>query len=288
MARTIDLIKDEMATEFMANVNIQRLYGLQPNERFDDKFSRLSIEAVLMWIVAAAIWAHECIFDRHKAEVQELLDAQKIHTLRWYVEKAKAFRFGQSLIDGTDRYDDTGLSPADIADTQVVAAASASMHDGELQLKVAQRIGDKLEPLTAEQKTALWAYLKEVKDAGLRMSVITQPGDLLRLKAVVLYDPMLLDADDMSIETGKKAVLMAIKQHVEQLPFDSTFSRMALVDAMQVVPGVRVAEITDCAVANASMQWKNVAVQCIPQAGYFEFVEDNINITYTPYADYAD
>lgn len=288
MARSIDEIKEEMQRQFMANDALMERYDIEPDEPFDAHFSRLSIERLLIYIVAAAIWAHERIFDAHQAEVQELIARQKPHTLRWYVEKAKAFRYGQALVPGTDGYDDTGLTPAEIEAMQVVKAASASVDGHTMLLKVAGNDRNYLAPLPQQQYDALVAYMGEVKDAGLRIEVVSLPGDVVELRFTILYDPQVLDAQGNSIETGEAVVLSAIKRCVEDIPFDSVLSRMALVDAVQAVSGVRVAELHTCRTRSSTGSWTLCSVLAIPYSGYFEYNPNRIDITYTPYHEYLN
>ena len=211
MARTITQIKSELTTAFMADTTLAASYGFTPGADFDKTFSKVSIENILLYIVAAALWTHERLFDEHRAEVENTIAQLKPHTLRWYVSKVKQFREGQPLIDGTDQYDDTGLTDDDIAQRQVVHFAAATEAATTVYIKVATDNGGVKQPLTTDQLNGLKAYIAEVKDAGVRVEVINEPAYHLQLSLVVYYDPMVLSPQGMHLQQGGYPVNDAIK-----------------------------------------------------------------------------
>ncbi len=96
MARTIEEIKKEMTATFMGMEAVKTAYGLDGSKGFDDCFSMASLESVLFYVFAACVWALEKIFDLHSADVEARIEMLEPHTLRWYVNKAKAFMWDQS------------------------------------------------------------------------------------------------------------------------------------------------------------------------------------------------
>lgn len=116
MARTIEEIKQDMTARFMQMEAVKSAYGLDGSKGFDDCFSRASLESVLFWVFAACVWAHEKLFDLHRADVEARIALLEPHTLRWYVNKAKAFMWDQTgsvklqLKQDTDVYDLSGLT----------------------------------------------------------------------------------------------------------------------------------------------------------------------------------
>lgn len=79
MARTIDTIKAELAANWMNNPHLQEAYGFSTGEDFNKRFSRVSIESLLLYIVAASIWTLEKLFDTHTAEVTDYIATMKPH-----------------------------------------------------------------------------------------------------------------------------------------------------------------------------------------------------------------
>ena len=210
MARTIDQIKSELTAAFMQDTNLADKYGFAVGDDFNTTFSRVSIESLLLYIIAASIWTLEKLFDAHTQEVTDYISAMKPHTLRWYQEKAKAFLYGLPLISGTDQYDTAGMTDEEIQQARVVTFAAVSESDSTLYLKLAttDSTGNPA-PLSEDQRTAFAAYLAEYKDAGVRVDVTSVEGDYLRLDLTIYYDPILINANGESKQTGNKPATTA-------------------------------------------------------------------------------
>jgi len=73
MARSIADIKKEMTGYFIANETVIGLYGLDRSKSFEDQFSKVSLESILFYVVAVAIWSLEVLFDTHKTEISSLI-----------------------------------------------------------------------------------------------------------------------------------------------------------------------------------------------------------------------
>lgn len=285
MARTIAQIKSELTTAFMSDTTLQEKYGFAQDAKFETIFSKVSIENILLYIVAAAIWTHEKLFDAHKAEVENIIAQQKPHTLRWYVNKVKLFRAGQTLIEGTDEYDNEGYTAEDIEGLQVVKFAAATETNTTIYIKVATESAGVKQPLSAEQLAGLKSYIKEVKDAGVRVDVINAPACYLILGMKIYYDPMVLDATGKNTSTAEETVKKAIKSYIENLPFNGEYSNMALTDVIQQVEGVKIVEITDAEESRtgSANDYTQIDVKTIPYSGYYSFDNTTLNITYRPY-----
>ena len=85
--------------------------------------------------------------------------------------------------------------------------------------------------------------MNEIKDAGVRITVINYLPDVLKLQMKIYRDPLVLDENGQSIITGKKPVEEAIKEYLKNLPFDGELVLAHLVDALQQVEGVRIPHI---------------------------------------------
>lgn len=282
MARTLQQIKQELAESFMADTTLAAKYGFTAGASFDTTFSKVSIENILIFIVAAAIWTHEKLFDTHKAEVEDIIARMKPHTLRWYVDKVKLYRHGQPLIEGTDQYDDTGLTDEDIAARQVVHFAAATEAAATVYIKVATSESNAKQPLSPDQLEGLKAYIHEVKDAGVRVQIINEAACRLRLDVIVYYDPMVLNGQGMDSETHYP-VNEAIKSYIENLPFNGEYSNMALTDTLQKVEGVVIPEIVSASESYDGEAFTLINVKATPYSGYYIFDEDDVNINYMPY-----
>lgn len=285
--RTISDIKKELTEAFMANDQLQAVYGFTPGTAFDKQFSRISLESILLYIVAFAQWTLEKLFDTHTQEVTDYIATMKPHTLRWYQEKAKAFLYGFTLIDGTDQFDTIGKGDDEIASAQVVKFAAVTESGATLYLKIAGEESGRPKKLDASQKAAFEAYLHEYKDAGVRVDVTSEQGDYLRLSLDVYYNPLLLTATGQSKSDGTYPVEDAIKNYIEQLPFNGEYRNNALVDAIQQTTGVVMVQLHSAAQSVDNVTYNPVAAFCTPFAGYFEYDRDGVKtiqtINYIPY-----
>ena len=57
--------------------------------------------------------------------------------------------------------------------------------------------------------SAFEAYMREIKDAGVRIDVTSQDGDYLRLDMTVFYNPLLITAEGESKADGSKVAELA-------------------------------------------------------------------------------
>ena len=285
MARTIDTINNDLKQAFMQDTTLAEKYGFTAGANFADTFSRFSIESIILYIVAASIWTLEKLFDTHTAEVTDYIATMKPHSLLWYVEKAKAFMYGVPLIDGSDQYDTTNLTDEQIAEKKIVTFAACTEANATLYLKVA-KAGPA--PLTADEKAAFVAYLHEIKDAGVRIDVISENGDYLKLQMVIYYNPLLINANGESKATGNKVVEDAIKNYIENIPFNGEFRKNELEDAIQAVDGVVMVEFerAEHSETGEDDTFEEVIPYCKPTSGYFKFANADLSgITYQPYAN---
>ena len=284
MARSIEQIKSSMAEAFMQDTNLATKYGFEVGADFNNTFSKVSIESLILYIIAASIWTLEKLFDTHTAEVTDYIATMKPHSLRWYVEKAKAFMYGVPLINGTDQHNTEGMTDEQINQAKIVTFAACTEANATLYLKVA-KAGPA--PLTTDEKAAFVAYLHEIKDAGVRIDVISEHGDYLNLNMVIYYDPLLINANGENKATGNKVVEDAIKAYIENIPFNGEFRKNELEDAIQAVEGVVMLElgVVEHSETGEDGTFEEVIPYCKPTSGYFKFDHADLSgVTYQPYA----
>lgn len=269
--RSIEEIKKELTDAFMEDGMLQELYGFTKGGAFEKHFSRVSLENLLLYIVAFGMWTMEKVFANHTEEVESYISSMKPHTLRWYQEKAKAFLYGFPLIAGSDEFDTTGKSDDDIAKAQVVKFAAVSESSATLYLKVAGESGGRPCALQAEEKVSFVRYLAEYKDAGVRVDVTSDEGDYLRLALDVWYDPLLLMSDGKYKGDGSYPVDEAVQRYIEQLPFNGEYRNNDLVDALQHTPGVVMVALREAWQSVDGVNENAIAGYCVPYAGYFKY-----------------
>lgn len=275
MSRSINEIKNEIAREFMRNEAAAERYGFKIGGQFGDFFSAASIENILFYVWAVCAWVVESLVDIHKKEMSAELERLVAHRPKWYREKVLAFMAGTALEEDSDVFNISGLSDNEVASRHVVkhAVATESRDSSVLTIKVAGETGGKRGPLSAEHEQQLLAYIGEIKDAGVRVSVVNLNADTFDCEVDIYYNPL------MSRSVVHSGCMAAIKDYIENLPFNGEYTNMALVDKLQVVDGVMVAELLSSSsrAANEIISTP-INARTIPAAGYFKGGNITVNM----------
>ena len=248
--------------------------------------SKVAIWRLWVYIISVAIWSLEKLFDLHRADIDKRLAELKPHTARWYRSKALAFQYGLDLLPDSDTFNNQGHTEGAIEASKIVkySAVIESKNEGRLIVKIAGEQGDTLQPITDAQKQAFEAYLSEIKDAGVRLSVVNYQPDILHLQMKIVYDPLMLDSNGQSIIHATKPVERAIKDYLKRLPFNGELVLAHLIDALQQAEGVKIPHLVLAQSKNVTSSgeygaFETIEISKIPTAGYFTI--DNFNdITY--------
>lgn len=273
--RTIEQIKESIAADFMRNEHVAELFAFTPGDSFTAHFSKVSVIGILFYIFAVAAWTLEKLFDTYRGEVDARIEEIIPHRPRWYRDKVLAFMKGKTLVPDTDRYDTEGMTEDAIAAARVVkhAVAAESADASLLTIKVAGEEGDKRCKLDAETETQLKAYIAEIKDAGVRTALVNTDPDRFSCQVEIYYDPMLV------AETVEAACREAVREYIENLPFNGEYTNMALVDRLQKIDGVRIPELRSATtVAAGESVVTAIDARCVPAAGYFEMGDVKLNM----------
>ncbi len=284
MARTVEEIKNGMAAEFMKMEAVRSAYGLDGSKSFADCFSMASLENIIFYVFAVAVWALEKLFDLHRADVDARIEQLEPHTLRWYVNKAKAYMQGRKLVADCDYYDTDGMTEQDIAAARVVKYAVATESNTVVYIKVAREVDGNPAALTAGQLEGLTSYMNEIKDAGVSVQLRNEPADQMQIALLIYYDPTLLtiDANGNGDRNGKDPVREATKRVIENLPFNGMFRKSDLMAALQALPCVEVADIKSVKVKPRNgAEWQTVEGYDRPYSGYYSI--DALTVDYQPY-----
>ena len=289
MAQIILEIKKEITDRWMAEEVVRARYGLAAGATFDAVFSKVSVESLFFYVVAAAIWTLETLFDKHRTEVMGIIDELKPHSLRWYVSKAKAFMLGKALVADSDYYDTTGMTDEQVTAAQVVKYAAAVEKGAVVYLKIAGDSNGEPAPLPPEQADGFRAYIKEVKDAGVVVEVVNEPAEHFRLNMTVFYDPMVMVSAGMAFN-GSTPVQDTIKLFIKDLPFNGEYRNVALVDALQQIEGVVIPELHLAETSRDGLTWEEVNAKANPYSGYYKIYDEeaDLKITFTPYQTISD
>lgn len=288
MARTIEEIKKDMTGRFMGMEAVRNAYGLDGSKGFDDCFSMASLESVLFYVFAACVWALEKIFDLHRADVDARIERLEPHTLRWYVNKTKAYMHGKSLVTDADYYDTAGMTAEQIAEAQVVKYAVATESNTVIYIKVAGEDKDgNPTPLNDGPLNGLTAYINEVKDAGVSVVVRNEKADEMQISLLIYYNPVLIDAEGKD-SSGAEPVRETVRDVIRNLPFNGVFRKSDLLAAVQALDCVEVADIRSVRVKpyDPKAPWHEVEGFDRPSSGYYSI--ETLTVEYKPYSSVGD
>lgn len=274
MARTIQEIQQGMFDSITTNENLAGLTSI----------SKVSIWRLFVFVVAYAIWVLENLFDTHKKEVEDIIEAKMPHRPSWYKTKAVAFQYGFDLIEDTDKYDNTGFTDEVVEASKVIKYSAVTKSGGQLFVKIATETAGVLSPIAPEVKSAFDAYMDEIADCGVNYLVVNHLPDIILLTIKIYRDPLVLDASGMSILNGNYPVQDALNAYMKELPFNGELVLAHLVDKLQLVEGVVIPHIVNAESqaidinTNVYLDAAPINVKTIPVSGYFKIPNfDNVS-----------
>lgn len=251
----------------MSDTSAATTWGFTVGAKFSETFSKVSIEAILFYAAAVAAWAVEKLHDSFKAEVEERIEAIIPHRPKWYADKVSAFQQNCVLPDGSDVYDNNSMTEANVEAAKVVkhVVATEVSDASVLIIKVAGDNGGERCKLSTAVETQLRAYIKAIKDAGVKWQLINADADEYYASVDVYYNAQMLP------ERVREECEAAIKNYVENLPFNGEYTNMAMIDALQAVDGVEIAEFkfAKSRSATSTDEPEVINARCTPVAGYF-------------------
>lgn len=244
MARTVQEIKKQMTDAFMADQVIRDRYGLREGDTFSSRFSLISIESILFFIVASAHYVHERIFDQFKEDVIKQINSSVVATIPWYHQQALKYQHGDKL-----QLDERTLQwtyPKVDESKRLVRYVAVKDHGGSIQVLVSKEMGGLPEPLTEDELRSFKAYMTSIKIAGVVLAVRSLPADMLSIRASIQLDPMIYLPSGVRIRDGKRPVEDAIRAYLREITYGGVFNKTRLVDAIQRVEGVLDVELGEC------------------------------------------
>lgn len=282
MARSINEIKIDLLAKIAADVTLGPLLT---------STSAVAIFNVLCYIFAVCAWTLENLFDIFKSDVDYKIALDKAHRPQWYVNKAKAFQYGYNLVADQDYYDNTGIDPALVEASKIVAYAAIA-EEPSIRMKVAKLSGANLAKLSAGELTSFIAYIKKIRDAGVKLhgGTITSPAtitstdpDKLRLVIRVKVNPLVINNSGARIDGNNPApVKDAVKGYLQNIDFNGLFSVQKLVDAIQKVDGVDDLKIDGIQAKYGALPFTTVDIDFVPDSGYLIIEDADFLPTYIP------
>ena len=234
-----------MTDRFIADPVIREKYGLTGSITFEEAFSRVSIESIIFFVVASAIYIVESIFDRHSSDVDKKIAGAVLASLPWYHKTALAYQHGDELVwdEATQSY---GYAVVSESRRPIRYAACRDMGGGVRILVSGADDSGKPKKLSDDILTAFKHYINRRKPAGVMVDVYSLDPDALELKVSVQYNPLILNADGSLIrEPAVFPVEKAIQDYLKNILYGGTFNKTKLVDSIQNAEGVVDVVLTD-------------------------------------------
>jgi hypothetical protein len=164
----------------------------------------------------------------------------------------------------------TGVVAYNIAapDHRIIAQAAYVETAGrEVLIKVAAGEPGALHPLTDAQASDFLNYMRKIKIAGIALSIVNLPADILRLRCDVYYSA------SYNRTNLRQAIIDALNAYSVSLEFNGVALRNAVIDAVQSVPGVVDVDITLLEAATGNITY-SVERAYTTASGYFNFRQD--------------
>ncbi len=287
MARTIKETAEEIKVAFVRNETLRSAYGLTGYDADGDEatqlayyeynFSKVSVESCLIFVVATCMAALENMMDWFKSDVQHVVDKERYGYAGWYAKKMKAFRYGQDIendyshsdadfAEGTE-YADTGLTPQEIEDLQIIKYASATDNGHSVLIKIAKDDGNGIPtPLSSAEASMAETYINRIKPAGIPITVINEPADSLDVSVKVVYNPLIFGTR----ADVENAIETAIKKYLNSIEFNGQFVGMTMIDHLQTVEGIEIAQVNSLLATHAGHPAEDITgnTYYTPQSGY--------------------
>lgn len=244
MARSVQEIKKQMTDAFMADPTIRERYGLKEGDSFASRFSAVSLESLLFFIVASAHYVLERLFEQHRTDVLQQINSSVVATVPWYYRQALSYQHGDQLVLDQERLQ--WVYPRLDESKRLIRYAAVKDHGGSIQVLVSKDKEGLPEPLSEEELSAFSAYMRAIKTAGVVLSVRSLPADRLSIKARVQLDPIIYLPGGVRIRDGARPVEEAIRAYLRGITYGGGFNKTRLVDAIQAVEGVVDIELGEC------------------------------------------
>ena len=260
--------KKTLTDEWLRQPGVKETYGIDQDKTFDEQFSAVSVESLLFYALAYGLMLLEKITGDSITKLEEHFNRLRPHTLSWYAEKIKAFQLGDTLPPDTDVYPEINKAK------QVVKYCSLTERNGILSAKIAGQKDGKPSRLEHDTVKKVSEYVARIKDAGVRVMLSSGDADKFSVKLLIHFDP-LKDLTTRDIER-------AISTYLESMPFDGIYSNMALIDTIQKIDGVRVAEVLLSSASYGNNTPEEIVSTYVPMSGYMEL--NKAEITFKSYS----
>jgi hypothetical protein len=257
------------------------MYDLVPGQTFNQQFSVASIESILFDTIAFAISFHEKIVEANANNSRPQNQAN-------FRESILDYHDGLDLVwkDGRFKYDLTDVVDAE-ARKIVDRCAVLESDDGELVVKIATDNAGALEPVTLVQQGRIETYIKKIKVPGIRIRLVNDVADLIKVNLTVYVNPLVIDLTTGQLLSSTEAVYPvkdAINLYLANLEFDGAFVKDFFRTTLKNADGIELVVINLCQSKFAGFAFSDIGEWKVPEAGYFKINDADLTINYLPYA----
>lgn len=250
MARTISEIKKTMTDAFMADQTVREKYKLSSEDTFNSAFSKVSLENILFYIVAACCHFMEVIFEKYSKDVDDKISSAVVASVPWYWKIATGFQYGDALVfdEATQQY----IYANEDDSKKFVKYAAVRDRGTSVEILVAGDNNGRPVALSIDILSAFENYMNRVKIAGVVLNIYSREADSLTISAEVTVDALVIDRRGVRISDGSRPVEEAVDGYLRNIVYGGTFNKTKLVDAIQEVDGVIDVELGQCRYKTAS------------------------------------
>ncbi len=186
-------------------------------------------------VVVFVVFSIETLFDKHKEELNKIIDNTETGSLHWYESIFKKYQHGDNLVIVNNRPVYSVINPA-LRIVERVALTENS--NASITAKVVKEAGGVWEPLNVTELAGLTAYIQRRKIAGTQINIVSLPADQLLLDCEIVVDPLLFDSSGLSLSDGSEAIKNKIEAHLRNFDFGSVFYLSRLIDEVMEIDGV--------------------------------------------------
>lgn len=258
MARTTEEIKKLMTDRFMSDDTLREAYGISGEATWESTFSIVSVENMLMYIVAFVCHTVEVMMESFRKDVDVQITQNIVPTVRWYHSQAIAFQYGDQL-EYDEQYGHFAYPVLD-AEKRVIKYCAVKDRGGSIQMLVSGDTDGSPSVLSNDILSAFKSYMNQVKVAGVILDIKSLTADGIRIYVEVQIDPQIITIDGIRIADGTQVVEDAINNYLGGIVYGGTFNKTKLVDAIQNVEGVVDVVLGDVQVRpSGSTEFKSMA-----------------------------
>ncbi len=278
MAQTIQYYQTQITDAYVANA---ATIGITINPA---QWSVTNLDRCVIYAVAVCAFLLNSFFDLFKADVDETISAMKPHSLRWYALKSKAFQYGFSLVADADYYNNTGIDADVVTASKIVSNVAVTEQTRGLRIKVAKLVSGDLAPLNlVTELPAFQFYMKQVKDAGVKLNITTSVADNLKNNITIVYNPLVLNASGQRIDgTAATPVQTAVKLFLKTLPFNGVFSIQKFEAKLLEIDGVTDLKVNSISARYGVLPFDNINISYTPDSGYLRIEDADLVISFIP------